>query len=106
MLSVCFGLYIDVLSASIRFDVIFCIYDHIQKYMFGNVEQLKNIIGMRQLRNKKLEWYLICKDNYIMIRRLITITYQIRFKIVSNISPPQLGGYVCHLVCLEPCLPT
>ena len=22
------------------------------------------------------------------------------------LSPPRLGGYVCQLLCLEPCLPT
>ena len=31
--SVCFVLYIDVLSVSIRFSIRFCIYEHIQKYV-------------------------------------------------------------------------
>ena len=32
---VCFGLYIYVLSVSMRFNVIFCIYEHISKYIVG-----------------------------------------------------------------------
>ena len=31
----CFGLYIDVLSVSTGFNDIFCIYEHIFKYIFG-----------------------------------------------------------------------
>ena len=34
---VCFGLYIDVSSVSMSFTDIFCIYEHILKYMFGFV---------------------------------------------------------------------
>ena len=30
---VCFGLYIDVSCVSIRFNVVFCIYEHIRKYI-------------------------------------------------------------------------
>ena len=32
---VCFGLYIDVLSVSMRLRIVFCIYEHILKYTFG-----------------------------------------------------------------------
>ena len=40
MFWVCFGLYMDVLSVSMRFSVIFCIYEHIQKYICGFFENL------------------------------------------------------------------
>ena len=33
--SVCFGLHIDILIASMRSSVIFCIYEHILKYVLG-----------------------------------------------------------------------
>ena len=35
VVGVCFGLYIDVLSVSMRFRVTFCIYEHIKRYIFG-----------------------------------------------------------------------
>ena len=40
-----FGLYIDVLSAALRFSVIFWIYEYILKYIVGLVEQSKNNPG-------------------------------------------------------------
>ena len=38
---VCFELYIDVLSVPMRFSVIFCMYEHIKKYMWGIFEKKK-----------------------------------------------------------------
>ena len=43
---VCFGLYIDALNVSMRFSVIFCIYEHIRKDILGyirtSIEQVEH----------------------------------------------------------------
>ena len=39
---VCFGLYINVLSVSIRFSAIFCIYEHIKKICLGLLDSFFN----------------------------------------------------------------
>ena len=40
---VCFGLYIDVLGVSMRFSIIFCMYEHIKKCIFGFFQQFRNV---------------------------------------------------------------
>ena len=40
LILVCLGLYIDVLSVSVRFNIIFCIYEHIQNYFLRNFQIL------------------------------------------------------------------
>ena len=45
VLLMCFGLYIDLLNVSMRFGVIFCIYEHIKKYMFRDVSEKFEMFG-------------------------------------------------------------
>ena len=50
----CFGLYIDVLSVSMRFNVIVCRYEHISTYVCGVVRTCrKNFHEGIQFENKK-----------------------------------------------------
>ena len=48
MLLVCFVIYIDVLSVSMRFNIRFCIYEHIQNYVFATFleNNLSEMTGM------------------------------------------------------------
>ena len=41
VLLVCFGLYIDVLSVSMRFNIIFCIYENIKNRILILLENMK-----------------------------------------------------------------
>ena len=53
MCLMCFGLYIDVLRASVRFNVMICIFEHILKHNFGLSEQIENyLLGVEHVENQ------------------------------------------------------
>ena len=48
---VCFVLYIDILSVSMRFNIRFCIYEHVSKYLLKRVSNISfsEVTGMQTL---------------------------------------------------------
>ena len=73
MCLVSFVLYIDVLSVSISSDVFFCIYEHVLKHVFASFSSISKTLK------------LSCKTNYIKVERLITVSYEIKYKIIFEI---------------------
>ena len=65
---VCFVLYIDVLSVSMRFSVIFCMHEHIQKYTYwlilavGNIEKESRWGRIFRKRKTNGKCNLICEE--------------------------------------------
>ena len=58
----CFGLDIDVLSVSMRHSVIFCIYEHILKLIWGFLRKIR-----RNVWNFENRFFVIVSSNWEMI---------------------------------------
>ena len=91
MFLVCFGLYTNVVSVSMRFHVTLCICEYILKYSVYLLFELPEncVLGKgRTFQSKETEQRtnkLICKEHYIQVEKLVQIKYQITYKIIHNI---------------------